>query len=226
MPPAPADAEGYGSKRRAGGVAASPQAAGFSSGCRGGSRNCVRASLLPPRPPPLHRLAWLSLRPQLCLPARLGLHLRVGFPLSLEAPNMNRIVCAGRHQVRRDPAGCGWRGGGQRPGLPGPAPPRPSRSLFPVRRWGCGRGAPACPPLSCPLGWRNRILCGSAALGCSFLPDLQVAGLTKAKSWPWPVPSRSPGDVGALPGVSSGPGNEVFPPRVGVVRGGPLLKPL
>lgn len=56
MPPASAEAEGYEPQRRAG-VGHSPQAAGFSSGCCGGSRNCVRASLLPPRPPPLHRTA-------------------------------------------------------------------------------------------------------------------------------------------------------------------------
>lgn len=220
--------------RGGGGVrAAAPRRRGaFSSGCRILFRLRWRISELCPRfPAPAAPSAVAPHR--LALPAPSAPSSR---PAGTASPRRLPPQPGGsqyeQHRLRWEapgtagPSGMGWGGGRTAAGVAGPCA-SPAPPLFvPRSALGCGRGAPGCPPLSCPLGWRNRIPCGSAALGCSLLPDLQVAGLTKAKSWPWPVPSRSPGDVGALPGVSSGPGNEVFPPRVGVVPGAPLLKPL
>lgn len=91
-----------------------------------------RSGSFPPPSPSLssaspRRLASLSLRPPLPLPGGLGLRVCVGFPLSLEAPNMNSIVCAERHQVRRG-------GGGPQRDVPGGR-----LRGGPRRLWGEGR---------------------------------------------------------------------------------------
>lgn len=103
----PASSEGYGAqcRSRAGGVRVA-----CSSGVSVGAVTPLRSgSLLPPlsRAAASRLAASPSLRPPLPLPGGLGLRLRlrVGFPLSLEAPNMNSIVCAERHQVRRGLSG-------------------------------------------------------------------------------------------------------------------------
>lgn len=104
-PPEPAARPAGGGGLR-GAVPRQRRRCGFCS-CRGGSVGVVpvlatSAAVRSRRPPPRQRRGShppLSLRPPLPLPGGLGLRLRVGFPLSLEAPNMYSIVCAERHQV-------------------------------------------------------------------------------------------------------------------------------
>lgn len=195
LPPAPQEAEGAAGSSCSGGVSSAP--------CPAPPAASVLPRVLPPLPP--------HSSPSSCW---LGLRLRLGFPRSLEPPNMNGVVCAQRHQVG---------GGGARGAAGGRG------SLFPARGMAAGGAGSAvgpagrAEPSASPPGWGVVLFARhfsnpevAPRRGGAIRPQAALQGQAARGERPEPGLARS----GSRPGAEG----RVLPPGTRIASGSQITR--